>query len=164
MRRIGGNDASRPQWSRPAHPSVCAGCANGRCLRRRYDRPEQLDRFRCRPDSGKRADRDRCKLRHHGYSGDPCTYVIGNSPEDVRRAYFNALYHELENGGLEAMLYDLLNLEIGNWHPRQVYETEALREQKEQSLSLLEQWLEQVLQEGKLPKNISPVGTGKILP
>jgi Family of unknown function (DUF5906)/Primase C terminal 2 (PriCT-2) len=80
------------------------------------------------------------------------TYVIGNAPENVRNAYFLALHQELENGGLEAMLYELLNFKIGNWHPRQVHETDALREQKEQSLSPLEQYLELVLQEGKLPR------------
>jgi bifunctional DNA primase/polymerase-like protein/uncharacterized protein DUF5906/primase-like protein len=78
-------------------------------------------------------------------------YAQGEAPEDVRVAYFRALHHELENGGLEAMLYDLRRLDLGNWHPRQVYETEGLRRQKHQSLSLLEQWLFELLQEGRLP-------------
>lgn len=43
-------------------------------------------------------------------------------------------------GGLEAMLYDLVRFDLGDWHPRQVYETDALREQKEQSLPPLEEW------------------------
>jgi hypothetical protein len=58
---------------------------------------------------------------------------------------------KLRMGGLEAMLYDLLRWDLGEWHPRQIYETEGLRKQKEQSLPPLEQWLYELLQEGKLP-------------
>jgi len=49
------------------------------------------------------------------------------------------------------MLYDLLRWDLGDWHPRHVYETDALREQKEQSLPPLEEWLVEVLQDGALP-------------
>ena len=79
------------------------------------------------------------------------TYVKGHCEDDAREAYFTALHNELQNGGLEAMLFDLLHWNLGSWHPRQVPETKALREQKEQSLSPIEQWLEQVLQDGTLP-------------
>jgi Family of unknown function (DUF5906) len=79
------------------------------------------------------------------------TYVKGRCNEAERDGYFNALHHELDHGGLEAMLYDLLRWDLGDWHPRQVYETDALREQKEQSLPPLEEWLVEVLQDGALP-------------
>jgi hypothetical protein len=82
-------------------------------------------------------------------------YVRGNASDAEHEAYFKALHHELENGGLEAMLFDLLKLPLGSWHPRQVYETEGLQRQKEHSLSPLEQWLEQVLQEGRLPNDLT---------
>ena len=49
------------------------------------------------------------------------------------------------------MLYDLLHRDLGKWHPRQVYQTEGLRRQKERSLSPLNQWFVDLLQEGKLP-------------
>jgi hypothetical protein len=78
-------------------------------------------------------------------------YAKGMASEDIRSAYFEPLHREIKNGGLGAMLHDLLHLNIGNWHPRQVYETEGLRKQKEQSLSPLEQWFAQVLQDGELP-------------
>jgi hypothetical protein len=58
---------------------------------------------------------------------------------------------ELENGGIQAMLYDLLDWDLGKWHPRQVYETEGLRKQKQRSLAPLDQWFVELLQEGKLP-------------
>jgi hypothetical protein len=93
-------------------------------------------------------------------------YAQGACSDEERRAYFNALFKEIDNGGLAAMLYDLLHGEasrragcrrsarpcdLGNWHPRQVYETEGLRAQKERSLPPLDQWFVALLREGKLP-------------
>jgi hypothetical protein len=49
------------------------------------------------------------------------------------------------------LLYDLLHTELGDWHPREIYETEALREQKIHSLKPEEEWFEAVLQEGMIP-------------
>jgi hypothetical protein len=66
-------------------------------------------------------------------------------------AYFSALHAELDNGGVEAMLYDLLALDLGNWHPREIYKTAALMEQKAHSLRGLDAWIESILQEGSLP-------------
>jgi hypothetical protein len=79
------------------------------------------------------------------------TYVRDQGDAVSREAYFKALHRELENGGLEAMLYDLRHWELGEWHPRQIYETEGLREQKQHSLGPLEGWLAELLDEGKLP-------------
>jgi Family of unknown function (DUF5906) len=81
------------------------------------------------------------------------TYVRDQGGGPAREAYFKALHLELENGGLEAMLYDLVRLELGEWHPRQVYETEELREQKQHSLSPLDGWFSEILDEGQLPNN-----------
>jgi hypothetical protein len=78
-------------------------------------------------------------------------YAKGKASEEARKAYFDALHNEIKNGGLEAMLYDLLRWDLGDWHPRQVYETEGLSKQKEQSMSLLEQWFDELLHDGKLP-------------
>ncbi len=68
--------------------------------------------------------------------------------------YFGALKHEIENGGAEAMLYDLLRLDLGKWHPRQIPMTAALVEQKQRSLrgsrAVIESWLQE-----KLPKGIT---------
>jgi hypothetical protein len=66
-------------------------------------------------------------------------------------AYFSALRSELDNGGVEAMLYDLLRHDLGNWHPMQIYKTAALIEQKARSLRGLDAWIETMLQEGSLP-------------
>jgi hypothetical protein len=65
--------------------------------------------------------------------------------------YFDELAGELANGGIEAFLYDMLRLDLGGWHPKQIYKSAALREQKRQSLRGLDAWLEAILQEGRLP-------------
>jgi hypothetical protein len=79
------------------------------------------------------------------------TYVRGQCDDDEREVYFKALYNEGGNGGVEAMLDDLLRLDLGDWHPREVYETSALHQQKLESLSHLESWWAELLQGGKLP-------------
>lgn len=67
------------------------------------------------------------------------------------RAYFDVLHAEINAGGLAAMLHDLQRVDLGDWHPRQVIHTEALREQKERSLDPKHEWWEDLLQGGILP-------------
>ena len=68
------------------------------------------------------------------------------------QSYFKALYHEQENGGLEAMFYDLLHMELGDWHPRQdVPKTQELMRQKFNSLDPEDGWWLDVLSSGVLP-------------
>lgn len=55
-------------------------------------------------------------------------------------AYFDALHHEAENGGIEALMYILQRFKLGCVNLRAVPVTEALREQQERSLSLHAQW------------------------
>jgi hypothetical protein len=49
------------------------------------------------------------------------------------------------------MLYDLLNMPLGDWHPREGYANEALRRQQAQSLRGVIGLYEQFLQEGVIP-------------
>ncbi len=84
-------------------------------------------------------------------------YVKGHNPQATIDAYFEPLYAELEGGGRAAMLYDLLALPLGTWHPRQVYETAALAEQKELSLNQFDAWWLECLEDGRLP-GIHPAG------
>ena len=65
--------------------------------------------------------------------------------------YFDALHNEVRNGGLAAMLHDLLKMDLGNWHPRQIVRTAALQAQKARSLSTIAEWWESVLQNGWMP-------------
>jgi len=83
---------------------------------------------------------------------DERRYAVFEVCDKVRdEAYFKALYREIEGGGPAAMLYDLQRMDLGDWHPRQVYKTAALRNQQEKSLGHLEEWLLALLDDGCLP-------------
>jgi hypothetical protein len=64
--------------------------------------------------------------------------------------WFGPIYQEMRSGGLDAMLYDLLNYDLCDWHPRQIVRTPALAKQQEESLSPLDQWWLELLQTGVL--------------
>src|SRR3954452_20346991 len=66
------------------------------------------------------------------------------------KSWFDPLYAEMDTGGLEAMLYDLLTCELDGWHPRQIIRTEALRQQQLRSLSPEEEWWLELLETGTL--------------
>jgi hypothetical protein len=66
-------------------------------------------------------------------------------------AYFKPLFEQLDAGGLEAMLLDLLNRKLGDWHPRQIVRTTALARQQAESLSAFDAWWEDLLHDGYLP-------------
>ena len=86
-------------------------------------------------------------------SHDERRYAVFNVSEKHMgdENYFRALYAEIENGGLEAMLHDLKNVELGKWHPRHIVKTKALVEQKMQSMLPLQEWWESMLQDGSVP-------------
>ncbi len=80
------------------------------------------------------------------------------------RAYFTALHEELmQTGGLAAMLFDLLRVELGSWHPRHIIRTEALRHQKEMSLNPIAAWWEEFLQRGVMPQSDKRVAAAYLL-
>jgi hypothetical protein len=64
--------------------------------------------------------------------------------------WFAPLYKQMREGGYEAMLYDLLVLDLGDWHPRQIVRTAALAEQQEVSLPPLDEFWLELLQTGVL--------------
>jgi hypothetical protein len=58
-----------------------------------------------------------------------------------KREYFDPLFREIDDGGAAAMLYDLLRLDLDGWHPRyDIPQTQALFDQKVQSLDGLDKW------------------------
>ena len=67
------------------------------------------------------------------------------------RTYFKALHAEMNNGGLAAMLYDLLRMDLSNFDVNAFPKTQALRQQQILSLSPFDQWWVGLLEEGKLP-------------
>ena len=86
-------------------------------------------------------------------SHDERRYAVFNVSEKYmeNENYFKALYTELEAGGLAAMLWDLQHVDLKGWHPRKIIKTQALTEQKMQSMNPLQEWWEQMLQEGAIP-------------
>jgi hypothetical protein len=77
---------------------------------------------------------------------------------EVRRgdkAYFKALNRQMDEGGVEAMFYDLLKVALEDWHPREIptalLRNEALAEQQTRTLPPWEQWYLSLLREGRLP-------------
>ena len=64
------------------------------------------------------------------------------------------------------MLYDLLQMNLGDWHPREVPVTPGLMRQKKESLRGNFQWFEPLLQSGTLPANFgrpNRITTGELL-
>jgi hypothetical protein len=80
-------------------------------------------------------------------------FVVSKVSDNYRqdRNYFAPLYAELENGGREAMLHDLLHVDLGDWHPRLIVNTAALVDQKIRSLDPKMRWWLDLLEEGQLP-------------
>ena len=71
------------------------------------------------------------------------------------KGYFAALNRQMINGGIEAMLWDLREMELGTWHPRDIPDSvltgAALQKQQGHNLPPLEQWYVMLLHNGVLP-------------
>jgi hypothetical protein len=84
--------------------------------------------------------------------------------------YWKALNAEIENGGVEAMMQDLLSLDLTDFNVRIRPNTNALLEQKLQSLGPIQRWWHDRLHSGSLANefdhgaitnvNFSPEDTG----
>ena len=64
--------------------------------------------------------------------------------------YFAAIIKQMDSGGLQAMLHDLLHRDISQFNVRAIPDTEELREQKALSLPSLDRWWLAVLSRGYL--------------
>jgi Family of unknown function (DUF5906) len=65
-------------------------------------------------------------------------------------AYFAAIQNELDNGGYEALMYELTTRDISKFNPRKALNTSELMEQQIASMSSLERWWLSVLRKGKI--------------
>jgi len=69
-----------------------------------------------------------------------------------RENYFRPLVEQMDSGGMAAMLHDLLEMDLGRWHPRSnVPQTEALLEQKAASVKGIDAVFLDLLHAGQLP-------------
>jgi phage/plasmid primase-like uncharacterized protein len=87
-------------------------------------------------------------------SSDERRFAV-NEVSAVRKgdlAYFNALYAELNIGGLAAMLHDLLAFDLDGWHPRiGVPQTKGLQKQKALSRRGVDRLVEIIATDGAVP-------------
>jgi hypothetical protein len=71
------------------------------------------------------------------------------------REYFRSLHNQIANGGAEAMMWDLKQMDLDGWHPREIPESllkgGALQEQQGHTLPPLEQWYLMLLHESQIP-------------
>lgn len=80
------------------------------------------------------------------------TYAKNQVSNEERVEYFTPMWAEMENGGRAGMLYDLLNMDLGTWHPRDdVPDTEELRRQRDLSLPRRDKAIIAFLENGIFP-------------
>lgn len=78
-----------------------------------------------------------------------CVLKVSNAMAGNHK-YFDELIHETGNGGLEAMLYDLMHWDISDFNVKDFPKTAGLFEQKLQSLDPVQSWWYQKLQNGEI--------------
>jgi hypothetical protein len=76
-----------------------------------------------------------------------CVYEVSTAKKDDH-AYFDAIWKEMEAGGYEAMLYDLLRVKLTSFNVRRIPVTDGLQQQKKLSLGTNESWWFNVLYRG----------------
>ncbi|MBH0111432.1 hypothetical protein I5E68_00520 [Novosphingobium sp. YJ-S2-02] len=72
------------------------------------------------------------------------------------KAYFRALHQAMDEGGREALLHYLMTMDLSDYEVREIPQTDALRDQKEQSLKPQEEWWLDVLRSGVMPGTVEP--------
>ena len=89
-------------------------------------------------------------------SGDRRWMVLEvNKSHKEDRAYFSAIFSEMENGGYEAMLYDLLHRDVSQGpDPRLTIKTEALFDEVLRAQPAYVQYIHMILHQGRLPQNL----------
>ncbi|MCE5262644.1 MAG: DUF5906 domain-containing protein [Deltaproteobacteria bacterium] len=68
--------------------------------------------------------------------------------------YFTAIYEEMDNGGREAMLYDLLHHDISNVNLRKFPRSEALLDQIIHSMPTVKKFWYELLREGRITTTV----------
>jgi hypothetical protein len=90
----------------------------------------------------------------------------GAGPDDVRVRFWRDLRAEVNGGGIEAFLHDLLEMDLGDWHPRyDVPQTTALNEQRAASLKGFDRIWFDALASGELPSlpGLRDIGGGRFV-
>lgn len=85
-------------------------------------------------------------------SGDERRYFVLEVGDKAKqdKAFFGEMVRQMNDGGLEALLFHLQNIDLTDFQVRDVPQTDALQEQKLLSMSLDEEWWYRKLQNGRL--------------
>ncbi len=67
------------------------------------------------------------------------------------RVYFSSIAQQMSNGGTEAMLHDLLNMDLSNFEVRDFPQTAAFQEQQQESAKFEESAMVEILKDGFTP-------------
>lgn len=79
-------------------------------------------------------------------------FVLDVAPDRMQdQKYFGAIARQLENGGREALMYDLLHRDLTNFDRRTPPRTQALIDQQLLSLDLVSAYWQSILEDGQLP-------------
>ena len=83
-------------------------------------------------------------------SADERRYCVFDVPDTKvgKHAYFAAIDAQMEAGGLAAMIHELLHRNLSSFNVRAVPDNDALAEQKQQSLDVIDKWLLEILERG----------------
>jgi Family of unknown function (DUF5906) len=86
-------------------------------------------------------------------SEDERRYTAADVSSEHRKdhAYFAALQKELDRGGYSALMHKLMTRDISNFNRREAYVTDALVNQIDQGMSIIEQWWFNILKLGQIP-------------
>ena len=85
-------------------------------------------------------------------SGDERRYFVleVNDHKKQDKQFFGNMLRQIDNGGLEALLFHLQNIDLTDFQVRDVPQTDALQEQKLLSMAIDEEWWYRKLQNGRL--------------
>lgn len=88
-------------------------------------------------------------------SGDERRYFVldMSTARQQDTKYFSDMANQLDNGGLEGLLYHLQEVDLEGFQVRDVPQTDALQEQKLLSMTVDEEWWFRKLQNGRLLDN-----------
>ena len=88
-------------------------------------------------------------------SGDERRYFVLEVGDRAKqnKQFFGDMLKQINEGGLEALLFHLQNIDLKDFQVRDVPQTDALQEQKLLSMSIDEEWWYRKLQNGRLLDN-----------
>lgn len=81
-----------------------------------------------------------------------------NQVSECRRGdkeFWKALNYEIDNGGAESFLFEMLNMQLDDFHPRDVVHTEAEADVQAEGLDGFDSYLRELLERGYLPGSTS---------